>query len=400
MSALQVLLGDTEVGILEHFEDESERFTFSDSYLSALIERRPILGQIFEDRFPDPIDVGGPIAWFSHLLPQGAMRPWRSRLYGIDEDDSFSLLSHLGKNLPGAVLLRPANSSLGRNRVVAKPLIEQQGNDRFRFSLAGAQWKMSARSAGRGLTTSAEALGREYIAKFHSPEYPDLPLCEFATMHWAKCVGMNTPEFELRSVSDFDAIPEGMPTGNGQVFVTARFDRANSRRIHMEDFAQILDRPPGNEQYRGSYEEIARVLLWISPSSIDEFIKLVVFNLICGNGDAHLKNFSVLYDNGRDAALSPAYDLVSTIVYCPPSRLVLALQLGGSDKFDSIARRRFYALLESAGRDYEKGYQFIIDFAKKVVDVWQLASVKENYSPLHCERLELHVRSIAQALSL
>ena len=73
MSALQVLLGDIEVGILEHFEDESERFTFSDSYLSALIERRPILGHIFEDRSPDPIDVGGPVAWFSHLLPQGAI---------------------------------------------------------------------------------------------------------------------------------------------------------------------------------------------------------------------------------------------------------------------------------------------------------------------------------------
>ena len=191
-------------------------------------------------------------------------------------------------------------------------MIEQQGNDRFRFSLAGAQWKMSARSAGRGLTTSAEALGREFIAKFHSPEYPDLPQCEFATMKWAQCVGMNTPEFELRSVSDFDAIPEDMPTGNGLVFVTARFDRVNSRRIHMEDFAQILDRPPGHEQYRGNYEEIASLLRWISPNSIDEFIKLVVFNLICGNGDAHLKNFSVLYDNGRDAALSPAYDLVST----------------------------------------------------------------------------------------
>ena len=399
MSALQVWLGDTEVGILEHFEDESERFTFSDSYLSALIERRPILGQIFEDRFPDPIDVGGPIAWFSHLLPQGVMRHWRSRLYGIDEDDSFSLLSRLGKNLPGAVLLRPTNSSLGRNRIVSKSVIEQQGNDRFRFSLAGAQWKMSARSAGRGLTTSAEPLGREYIAKFHSPEYPDLPQCEFATMHWAKCVGINIPEFELRSVTDFDAIPDGMPTGNGQVFVTARFDRENSRRIHMEDFAQILDRPPGHEQYRGSYEEIARVLRWISPSSIDEFIKLVVFNLICGNGDAHVKNFSVLYDNGRDAALSPAYDLVSTIVYYPLGS-ELALQLGGSVKFDSINRRRFYALLESAGRDYEKGYQFIIDFAKMVVDAWQLASVKGNYSPLHCERLEIHVKSIAHALSL
>ncbi len=154
------------------------------------------------------------------------------------------------------------------------------------------------------------------------------------------------------------------------------------------------------EPYRGNYDEIASLLRWISPNSIDEFIKLVVFNLICGNGDAHLKNFSVLYDNGRDAALSPAYDLVSTIVYCPPLRRELALQLGGSDKFDSTKRLRFYSLLKNAGRDFEKGYQFIIDFAKQVVDAWQLASVKENYSPLHRERLEIHVKSIAQSLNL
>jgi hypothetical protein len=57
-------------------------------------------------------------------------------------------------------------------------------------------------------------------------------------------------------------------------------------------------------------------------------------------------------------------------------------------------------LLKNAGRDYEKGYQFIIDFAKQVVDAWQLASVKENYSPLHRERLEIHVKSIAQSLNL
>ena len=78
----------------------------------------------------------------------------------------------------------------------------------FRFSLAGAQWKLSARSAGRGLTTRAKSGGTSCIAKFHSPEYPGLPQCEFATMSWARAAGLCTPEFTLRHVSDFDQIPE------------------------------------------------------------------------------------------------------------------------------------------------------------------------------------------------
>ena len=77
----------------------------------------------------------------------------------------------------------------------------------------------------------------------------------------------------------------------------------------------------------------------------------------------------------------------------------LALKLGGSDQLDSIDRR-FCSLLESAGRDYKQGYQFIVDFAKKVVDAWHVSEVRENYYPFHRDRLEHHVKSIAKTLSL
>ena len=97
MTALLVRVGDWEIGVLEHFEDESQRFSFSPGYVSALRDSRPVLGQIFEDRYPKAIYVGGPISWFTHLLPQGVMRRWRCRLLGLDEDDSFGLLSALGE---------------------------------------------------------------------------------------------------------------------------------------------------------------------------------------------------------------------------------------------------------------------------------------------------------------
>jgi serine/threonine-protein kinase HipA len=291
MAALLVRVGDIEVGVLECFGDESQRFSFCPRYVSALRDSRPVLGQFFEDRYPRSIYVDGPICWFTHLLPQGVMRRWRCRLLGLDEDDSFGLLSALGENLPGAVTLTPTTSVLESSRPTADtPAPSAAANDNvLRFSLAGAQWKLSARSSGRGLTTTAASGGTAYIAKFHAPEYPGLPRCEFATMNWARVTGLHVPPFTWRKVADFDTIPVGLPTGDGSVFVTERFDRRGDERIHMEDFGQILDRPPGDAQYHGSYEEIAVVLRWIAPASATEFLKLIVFNVLCGNGDAHLK---------------------------------------------------------------------------------------------------------------
>ena len=394
MKALGVYLGDVEVGLLEHFDDESEVFTFSENYIDSHMESRPVLGQVFEDRLPKAISVGGPICWFDHLLPQGSMRRWRTRLLNIDESDGFSLLAHLGENLPGAIIMRPASVSLGSDRPSLNALPAKQISNQFRFSLAGAQWKLSARSTARGLTTNASAEGVEYIAKFHSPEFPGLPGCEFATMNWAKCSGIVTPDFELRSISDFDSIPEDMPTGDGDVYLCRRFDRDSNVRIHMEDFAQILDRPAGHEQYSGSYEEIASILNWIAPDCIKEFLRVVTFCIVSGNGDAHLKNFSVLYRDGRTAALSPAYDLVATIAYFAPGREKLALKLGSSDRLESFTLHRFSSLFQRVGWDYKQGCRLVASFAEQILSAWNTEDVSQYFSPMNRIRIEQHVNSI------
>ena len=395
MNALKVELGTIEVGTLEMFADCAHRFTFSEGYISRLLPDRPVLGQLFEDRFPHSVDVDGPICWFSHLLPQGVMRTWRSRLLGIDGDDDFALLTELGEDMPGAVRLSPTRSLLATEdqQFVVTPT-PSDDTSVLKFSLAGAQWKLSTRSSGRGLTTRAKGDGRAYIAKFDAPEYPNLPECEFATMTWAKETGVSVPEIDLRSVDDIDVIPEGMPIGNGTVYTIERFDRVNSSRIHIEDFGQILDRPPGSGQYHGSYEEIAEVLSWLDPASTVEFLKQIVFAVVCGNGDAHLKNFSVIYSDGRNAELSLAYDVVSTICYYAPNRESLSLTLGGIRKFSDVTLDSFQSLFRALRIDSLTGESLVRDTVKRAVDKWSCPGIRDGYSNRHQERIDQHLDSL------
>jgi serine/threonine-protein kinase HipA len=396
MTALKVWLRDTEVGVLEQLDDERQRFSFCDVYTSSMMSSRPVLGQIFEDRFPQAISVDGPICWFSHLLPQGVMLRWRSQLLGLDETDTFSLLSLLGGDLPGAVRLTPGESIL---KPASFPPLSNlttpaPGESLLRFSLAGAQWKLSARSAGRGLTTKAHSGGTACIAKFHSPDYPGLPHCEFATMFWARTAGLQTPEFSLRSVADFDQIPEEMPTGDGHVYVIDRFDRTETDRIHIEDFGQILDRPPGQHQFRGSLEEIGSVIRWIAPQSAVEFLRTVVFHVIAGNGDAHRKNFSVIYRDGRHAELSPAYDIVSTVLYRPPGKEDLALTLNNQRSFAAVNLQSFIRLFDALQVERSVGESVVRDFARQALGAWYSPDVQANYTTEQVSLLGKHIGSV------
>ena len=397
MNTLLVKVNDVEIGLLELFEEYRQQFTFLESYINALVSDRPVLGQIFEDRFPQPILVDGPICWFNHLLPQGVMRKWRCEVFGIEIDDNFELLHRLGSDLPGAVLLEPAESRFRkRSRDHGSIDAFSDSNDNLlKFSLAGAQWKLSAKSSGRGLTTNATDSGVSVIAKFHAPEYPGLPQCEFATMNWAKKAGITISNFELRNANEFDSIPPDLPIGDGDVFVIERFDRNSEKRIHMEDFGQIFDRPAGIGQFQGSYEEIVNVIKWIAPKSTVEFLKLLTFNLICGNGDAHLKNFSILYDdNMRDAKLSPAYDIVSTILYYTPKREKLALYLGETKQFSEISIQSFRNLVDLSGLPAAAGTAVILETTRAILNAWNRSDVQENFSREQINRINEHMATI------
>ena len=231
MSTLEVLLGSVRVGTLEQFEDEEYVFSFDPAWL--LLPERPVLGQLFEDRKPRDIATSGLSCWFAHLLPQNALRRAIARQFGIPEYEDFDLLRLLGEDLPGAVIVRPVSSSLPRKRVEPHPPL-QPTTGPLRFSLAGAQWKLSVRDGERGLTLPVEGQTGSWIAKFHDPNYKELPRVELATMLWARASGIPVPPVRLGNTSEFESLPEGIPTGDGTVYLIERFDRtAQGDRIHI-----------------------------------------------------------------------------------------------------------------------------------------------------------------------
>ena len=128
-------------------------------------------------------------------------------------------------------------------------------------ALAGAQWKLSLREDDRGLVIPVVGESGSWIAKFHDPSLPGLPRVEFVTATWARASGIDVPTVRLGRCDEVVALPSGIPTGDGSVYLIERFDRAShGRRIHMEDFGQVLDRPPGQAQFTGSAELIAAVI--------------------------------------------------------------------------------------------------------------------------------------------
>jgi serine/threonine-protein kinase HipA len=393
--ALRIDLHGLPVGILEYFPaDEDYVFSFVPSYLAQ--PRREVLGQIFEDFRPRSIMTSGMPAWFANLLPQGRLRLLLANAVGVAMDDNFNLLRAIGTDLPGAVTATQSESRLPaqadhERRAEQVP----EAPTGLKFSLAGVQLKLSIVEGERGLTVPVRGQNGRLIAKFDDPLYPNLPAVEYATLTWAARVGLRTPQFRLTTTEEFIDLDPDFSGGNGTVFLIKRFDRTGPSlvdRVHIEDFAQILDRPPGPPQYHGSVEQVAGVLRYLAPADMEEFVRRVVFCVIAGNGDAHLKNWSVVYPGGGRAELSPLYDLVSTIVYLP--RDDMALSLGGTKNFAEVTAEHFYPVGEAAGIDRSTIAGWVQDTCESALCVWSQGNEVLAFSADQRTRIERHLAQL------
>ena len=105
-----------------------------------------------------------------------------------------------------------------------------------------------------------------------------------------------------------------IPLKSGELsYIIRRMDRDGDRKLHMEDFCQILNKVTA-QKYNGSMEQIGRALREYSDvAGLDaiRLFELTVFCFLTGNSDMHLKNFSLMRRENGTVELSPAYDLVS-----------------------------------------------------------------------------------------
>ncbi|HEU4410018.1 MAG TPA: HipA domain-containing protein [Polyangiaceae bacterium] len=203
--------------------------------------------------------------------------------------------------------------------------------------------------------------------------------------------GVEAPRLRLGRIADFERLPEGIPTGDGTIYLIERFDRRpGGVRVHMEDFAQVLDRP---NLYGGPSEHLAAVVARLCPQSLRALCERLAFCAVCGNGDGHLKNWSLLYPDGRRAALSPAYDIIATVLY-PGVDDILALSLGGSDRFESVGATSFEKFARVSGLTFGEVSRWAEDAARRARQVWAEQGADLPFTQVERARLEWHLARV------
>ncbi len=305
-------------------------FTFDDDYIND--SNRPTLSLHFKSQ------IGGLItkpltsrkklpSFFSNLLPEGHLRDYLAKANGVHAQREFFLLRALGKDLPGAVIANSSKDSQFDPGLSSSEL-DKSNNTNLRFSLAGVQMKFSALAESKAdLTIPVKGIGGDWIVKLPSLIYPNIPENEFSMLRLARAAGITVPAIKLLPTDQIENLPDIVSSTDLQSLAIRRFDRHRSGgRIHIEDFAQVLGVYPRNKYDGYSYNNIASIL-WIEAKEEDviEFLRRLVFTIGIGNADMHLKNWSLIYRDGRKPSLAPAYDFVSTIAYLNDPNLGLTL---------------------------------------------------------------------------
>lgn len=337
---LNVKLYNEVIGLLTLLPTEQILFTFNENYINN--SNRPVLSLSFKDQFGGIILSIKPYylqipPFFSNLLPEGALREYLAHQAGVNAKREFYLLWALGADLPGAITVEPVNHERWPN----ESKIDSISNDFknvLRFSLAGVQLKLSAIEEARGgLTIPAKGIGGFWILKLPSMHFENVPENEFSMMKLASKMGMDIPNVKLVPLEKIHNMPENMSSMKGNALAVERFDRThNGESIHIEDFAQIFGLYPKDKYQKVSYKNIAQVI-WkeVGEEGIVEYIRRLIFNTLIGNADMHLKNWSFIYRNKRNAQLSPGYDFVSTIHYIQDDSM--ALNFVKTKRMDSVS---------------------------------------------------------------
>lgn len=384
-AVLKVALGDKDIGTLTLFPGDQTFFSFNQDYIDD--PGRPTLSLSFKD------PLGGLITetkltrtrlapFFSNLLPEGALRDYLAQKAGIHPQREFFLLWVLGRDLPGAVTVESPEGEPWLSKEESRDLVQDFPDSILRFSLAGVQLKFSAvLEAAGGLTIPTQGIGGKWIVKLPSLKYPGVPENEFAMMELARAVGIHVPEVFLAPLEGIAGLPPELTRLGGLGLAVKRFDRAeNGRAIHIEDFAQVFGLYPEKKYERASYRNIAEVL-WaeIGEPGIVEFVRRLVFNTLIGNADMHLKNWSLMYPDGKKAALAPGYDFVSTIAYLSDNKM--ALTLGRSKRMTDLSMDQLAYFAAKARLPEKLVLDAGIETVQRFMAVWKVRQEERNANP-------------------
>lgn len=384
LRALAVHLHGRRIGVINRLSGDRQLFALDEDYVDD--PDRPTLSLSLKGAqgavVDQPRTYGARVPpFFSNLLPEGHLRRYLAAHAGVKPEREFFLLAALGRDLPGAVVVT-ALTEEGTHSEPPSPVEDQREREAaapvLRFSLAGVQLKFSAiLEAAGGLTIPADGMGGSWIVKLPSERFPSVPENEFVMLDLARAIGLSVPCASLLPVSEINGLPRDASRLDGNALAVERFDRSpDGRRIHMEDFAQVFGLFPDDKYDHRSYANIAAVLrAETGEEGTYEFFRRLVFSVLIGNGDMHLKNWSLLYPDRRTPELSPAYDFVSTVPYLPDEKL--GLGFGDSRSLGAISKDQVRRFADTARLPSHPLWQIVGDTVSRTLEAWNSLDARE-----------------------
>lgn len=225
-----------------------------------------------------------------------------------------------------------------------------------------------------------------YILKPQSQNFEQLPENEDLTMHLAEIAEIKTVPHSLIRMRD-----------GSLAYITKRIDRHKKRKLHMEDMCQLTGHLT-EHKYRGSYEQIGKAITTFSKDpglDLTKYAEILLFSFIIGNADMHLKNFSILHKDKPGPVLSPAYDLLSTVIVNPDDKEETALTLNG--KKNRITRKDFIALfnnLRLLPRQQENVFERILRCENKWLAFINQSFLSPSMQAQYKELIQLRIRQL------
>ena len=374
---LHVWLRDRLVGELQQDDSGQLRFRYAEEWLAApdavpLSVSLPLRDEGFSQKLARP--------FFAGLLPEETNRTLIAKSFGISKNNDFALLDRIGGECAGAVSLMPegvppSGAEPGAYEAIDEARLAQllaelpkhpllAGKAGLRLSLAGAQSKMAIARIGEGYALPLNGAPSTHILKPPSPHFAGLIENECFCMKLAAAVGLKVAGVRIGRAQDSSFLE------------IERYDRRHLsdgtlERIHQEDFCQALGVAPEMKYQSEGGPGLKRcfeLVRTVSSAPAVDLLRLfdaVVFNYLIGNGDAHGKNFSLIYE-GREIRLAPLYDLVCTQAY-PELSQTMAMKLGGERNAGDVVARNWRKFADEAGFGQPVALRRIHEMAQRVL---------------------------------
>lgn len=352
-----VFLHGAPVGGL-YRQGRSLAFEFDEAYRDN--PDRPVLGYRLDENIRTPLYAQDELpAWFANLLPEGPLRELLERSTDVDArlsrgDREIELLARVGTDLPGAVQVVHHGAGIEREFSVVEAASLAEDIDaqyEWRFSVAGVGLKLSMLRSGERFTSPVSGSKGDWLVKLPDRTFENLPVNEFAVMSLAREIGIDVPQIDLVHRDQLSPTQDSLWSGEELAFAIKRFDRTGEGRpVHIEDFAQIRGVRP-ERKYDGNFETVGNIAYrGQDERALLEFVRRLAFSILVGNGDAHLKNWSLIYPDRKNPTLSPAYDLVSVVAYAGRGIITsFALRLANRKQYEQVSLDAFARLARKVG---------------------------------------------------